>query len=149
MGVGLNQAARLMSVPRYHLDSNILLRFFTGEPAAMFTAASALIQSAERGEVELELSPLVLAETAFTLESFFKRPRTQVAGSLLEFVKRLGVRLAEKDRLLDALERVQNTGVHLVDAYLAAVAAETRQPVASFDHDLDKFPDVQRFEPKA
>ena len=138
-----------MSVPRYHLDSNILLRFFTGEPAAMFARASALIESAERGEVVLELSALVLAETAFTLESFFKRPRKKVAGTLLEFVKRLGVRLAEKDRLLEALERVQNTGVHLVDAYLAALAAESKLPVASFDRDLDKFKDLTRFEPKA
>ena len=115
----------------------------------MFARASALIESAERGEVVLELSALVLAETSFTLESFFKRPRKEVAGTLLEFVKRLGVRLAEKDRLLDALERVQNTRVHLIDAYLAALAAESKLPVASFDRDLDKFKDLTRFEPKA
>ena len=48
-----------MNVPGYHLDSNVLLRFFTGEPAGMFAAASALIQSADCGEVVLELSPLV------------------------------------------------------------------------------------------
>lgn len=137
-----------MSVPRYHLDSNILLRFLTGEPPDMFAAASALILSAEKGEVLLELSPLVLAETAFTLESLYKRPRREVAKTLAEFVNRLGVRLAERERLLDALERVQNTGVHLVDGYLAAAAAETKLPVASFDRDFDKFKDVTRFEPK-
>jgi len=138
-----------MSIPRYHLDSNVLLRFFTGEPVAMFTAASALIERAQLGEIELELSPLVLAETAFTLESFFKAPRKEVAGALSQFVTRLGIRLAEKDRLLDALQRVQDTGVHLVDAYLAASAWETKLPVASFDRDLDKFKDITRFEPKA
>ena len=137
-----------MSVPRYHVDSNILLRFLTGEPAEMFAAASAFIASAERGEVVLELSPLVLAETAFTLESFYRQPRKEVAATLLEFVKRSGVRLAEKEHLLDALERVQKTGVHLVDAYLAASAAESRLPVASFDRDLDKFQDITRLEPQ-
>lgn len=60
-----------MSVPHYHLDPNILVGFFTGEPAPMFAAASGLMESAERGDVLLELSPLVPAETAFTLESFF------------------------------------------------------------------------------
>ncbi len=114
----------------------------------MFGAASALIQSAEKGEVLLELSPLVLAETAFTLESHYRRARRDVAGTLAEFVNRLGVRLAERERLLDALKRVQNTGVHLVDGYLAAAAAETKLPVASFDRDLDKFKDVTRFEPR-
>lgn len=138
-----------MSVPRYHIDSNILLRFFTGEPAAMFAAASAFIESAERGEVAIELSPLVLAETAFTLESFYKTPRKEVAQTLLTFVNRLGVRLAEKSILLDALERVQKTGIHLVDAYLAASASESGLPVASFDRDFDKIPNVKRFQPKA
>ena len=137
-----------MSVQRYHVDSNILLRFLTGEPAEMFAAASVFIASAERGEVLLELSPLVLAETAFTLESFYQQPRKAVAATLLEFVKRSGVRLAEKERLVDALERVQKTGIHLVDAYLAASAAESKLAVASFDRDLDKFQDVTRFEPK-
>ena len=114
----------------------------------MFAAASAFIESAERGELALELSPLVLAETAFTLESFYKLPRKEVAKTLLSFVNRLGVRLAERELLLDALERVQKTGIHLVDAYLAASAIESKLPVASFDRDFDKFPNVRRFEPK-
>jgi len=138
-----------MSTPRFHLDSNILLRFLTGTPPDLAAAASTLIQSAERNEVLLDLSPLVLAETSFTLESFYKRPRREVAETLAKVVNRSGVRLADRDRMLEALARVQATGVHLVDAYLAASAAETKLPVASFDRDFDRFKDVTRFEPKA
>ena len=138
-----------MSVPRYHLDTNILLRFLTGEPPGMFAAALGLLNSAERGEVVLEISPLVLAETAFTLESFYKLPRKEVAGTLLEFIKRSGVRLSEREILMDALQRVKVTGIHLVDAYLASLSVETAMPVASFDRDFDKLGDVTRFEPKA
>ena len=32
---------------------------------------------------------------------------------------------------------------------MAETAAATKLPVASFDRDLDKFPDMQRFEPEA
>ncbi len=138
-----------MTAARHLLDSNVLLRFLTGDPPAMAEAAASLLGRAERGEVILELSPLVLAETAFTLESFFKKPRKAVAATLGQFVLRSGVRLSERERLLDALRRVEQTGVHLVDAYLAASAAETGLPVASFDRDLDRFQDVQRYEPKA
>ena len=45
--------------------------------------------------------------------------RKEVAKTLHSFVNRLGIRLAERELLLDALERVQKTGIHLVDAYLA------------------------------
>ena len=141
------QGQATMNATRYHLDSNVLLRFFTGEPPGMFAAAAAFIEKAERGEVTLELSPLVLAETAFTLESFYKQPRREVARVLREFVQRLGVRLAERDRLVEALDRVERTGIHLVDAYLAALAMETQLPVASFDRDFDRLTGVQRFEP--
>jgi len=136
-----------MSTPRYHLDSNVLVRFFTGNPPDLFSAATALIQRAGTGEVILELCPLVLAETAFTLESFYRHPRKKVAATLADFVRRSGVRLAERERMLDTLDRVQRSGVHLVDAYLAASASETKIPVASFDADLDKFKDIERFEP--
>ncbi|RPI26936.1 MAG: type II toxin-antitoxin system VapC family toxin [Acidobacteria bacterium] len=136
-----------MSTPRYHLDSNVLVRFFTGDPPEMFSAATALIQRAGTGEVILELCPLVLAETAFTLESFYRHPRKRVATTLADFVRRSGVRLAERELMLDALDRVQRSGVHLVDAYLAASASQTKIPVASFDADLDRFKDIERFEP--
>jgi predicted nucleic acid-binding protein len=136
-----------VSTPRYHLDSNVLVRFFTGQPSGMFSAATALIRRAGAGEVILELCPLVLAETAFTLESFYQHPREKVAATLVEFIRRSGVRLVEKELILDALDRVQRSGVHLVDAYLAASASQTKIPVASFDTDLDRFKDIERFEP--
>lgn len=137
-----------MTVPiRYHLDANVLIRFLIGEPKMMFDGAAALIERASRGEVVLDLHPLVLAETAFTLQSFYKVPRRKVAATLREFVLRSGVCLAEEHRMIDALNRVEKTGVHLVDAYLASVGSETGQPVASFDRDLDSFNDVIRYQP--
>ncbi len=136
-----------MSSPRYLVDSNVLLRFFTGEPHTLFLAAKALIESAERGTVALEVPVLVVAETAFTLESFYRRTRKKVALVLGEFFRTPGIRVMERDRVLDALDRVQATGVRFVDAYLGAIAKASSIPIASFDRDLDRFRDVERFEP--
>jgi len=47
------------------------------------------------------------------------------------------------------LERLRGTNVGFADAFLAAGGAEENVAVASFDRDLDKFPDVKRFEPAA
>lgn len=138
-----------MNSPRYLVDSNVLLRFFTGEPHALFLAAKALVENAEQGTVVLDVPVLVVAETAFTLESFYKQSRKEVAHVLGEFLKTPGIRPMERFRVFEALDRVQKTGVHFVDAYLVAVARESAIPIASFDRDLDRFRDVKRFDPRA
>jgi predicted nucleic acid-binding protein len=129
--------------------SNVLLRFFTVGPPLLFQAAKALIESAERGAVILDVPTLVVAETAFTLESYYKHSRREVAGVFIEFFNIAGIRLPERDLVLNALGRVQATGVRFVDAYLAAVAKEVSIPVASFDRNFDRFKDVERIEPRA
>ena len=138
-----------MSLPRYLVDSNVLLRFLTGEPPPLFAAAKALIERAENGEVALDVPALVLAETAFTLESFYKHDRRAVARVLAEFAGMTGVRVFERDRVIEAFARVQSTGVHFVDAYLAALACESGVAVASFDRDFVRFTDVKHFYPIA
>jgi predicted nucleic acid-binding protein len=137
-----------VSTPRYIVDSNILLRFFTGEPQQLFQAAKALIENAEKGAIVLEIPVLVVAETAFTLESFYKQARKEVARVLIEFLKTPGIRIEERERLLEALGRVHATGVHLADAYLAAMARAASIPVASFDRDFERFKDIERFVPE-
>jgi predicted nucleic acid-binding protein len=50
--------------------------------------------------------------------------------------------------VLDALARYKARNVGFPDALAAATAADESIPVASFDRDLDKFTDIQRYEPQ-
>ena len=45
------------------------------------------------------------------------------------------------------LERLRATNAGFADAFLAAGGTEENVAITSFDRDLDKFQDVQRFEP--
>ena len=49
------------------LDTNILLRYLTGEDEQKASASFNLLLKAERGEELLVTSDLVIAETVFTL----------------------------------------------------------------------------------
>ncbi len=60
-----------MSPKRYLVDTNILLRFLSGEPAAQAAAARRLFDRASAGEVVLDVSPVIVAETLYTLLSFY------------------------------------------------------------------------------
>jgi len=138
-----------VAAKRQLVDTNVLIRFFTGEPADMAAKARRLIQRADREELLLVVLPIIVAETVYTLESYYEMDRKEVAEKISIFLQSRGIEAIESERVLDALGRCHDRGVHFADAYLAAAAADLKEPIASFDRDFDKFKDVQRVEPKA
>ena len=129
------------------VDTNVLVRFFTGQPPEMAAKAKALVARAEAGMVVLDILPVMVAEIIYTLESFYGMDRQEVAPKLYLFLQSKGVRVQERARVLDALLRHRHHNVHFAEAYLAAAAAELGSTVSSFDRDFDRFSDVKRAEP--
>lgn len=137
------------SPKRYLVDTNILLRFLTGEPAGQASAARKLFHRAQTGEVVLELTSVIVAETFYTLVSFYDVERKAAADKLSLLLQQRGIKLRDASQVLAAFARLQTANVGFADAYLAAGAAEEKIPVASFDRDFDKFKDISRHEPGA
>ena len=133
--------------PRYLVDTNVLLRFLSGEPPKQAEAAKRLFEAAAAGNASLEVSPVIVAEAMYTLVSFYKVDRGDAAVKLAALLRRRGVKVREAELVFGALERLQKFNVGFADAFLAAGGADEGVPVASFDRDLDKFKDVTRFEP--
>jgi predicted nucleic acid-binding protein len=134
--------------PRYLADTNILLRFLSGEPPAQAAAARKLFERAADGQVVLEIPPLIVAEAFYTLVSFYQVERKLAAEKLAMLLRQHGVKRREEGVILAALERLQTANVVFSDAYLAAAAEQEKLPVASFDRDFDKLR-VVRYEPQA
>jgi predicted nucleic acid-binding protein len=138
-----------VAAKRQLVDTNVLTRFFTGEPPQMAAKARRLVERADQGEVLLVILPVIIAETMYTLESFYEIERKEVSARLLAFLQSRGIEAAESARVSDALMRCHHSNAHFADAYLAAAAVELRNPIASFDRDFDKWKDVRRLEPNA
>ncbi len=137
-----------MSGPaRYLVDTNILLRFLTGEPVAQANAARNLFAQAIAGKAVLDISPVIVAETFYTLTSFYGVERKTAAEKISALLQQPGVKLREASQALSALRRLETTDVGFADAFLAAGAAEESVAVASFDRDFDKFKGITRYEP--
>jgi predicted nucleic acid-binding protein len=130
------------------LDTNVILRFITQDHPVHSPAAESLLRLADAREVELVLEPWVVAEVVFTLESFYELDRQSIAESVLALLSLPGVLTARGMVVRDATKRYRSTTVSFVDALLAATAVAEGLPVASFDRDFKKFPDVERYEPK-
>jgi predicted nucleic acid-binding protein len=132
---------------RYLVDANVVLRFLVQDHPVHSKAALRLFTRAENGEVELVIASWTVAEIVYTLSSVYKRSRADVAKLLKAIVTAVGVQCQQQDVVLDAFERFVSKNVDFADALLASEAAALKLEIASFDRDLDKFPDIKRFEP--
>ncbi len=130
---------------RLLVDTNVLVRFFVGEPVKQASKVLALVEKADAEEIVLVITPLIVAETIFTLQAFYGMDRKKVAEGLIEFLKSRGIEVVEKETVLDALERLKHHNISIADTYLAATAAASGLRVASFDKDFDTFQDVKRY----
>ncbi len=124
------------------LDTNILLRFITGEPADQAGKAADLVRAAEAGKVRLAVLPMVLAEAVFVLTGFYEHPRPKVAVVLSHLISGPGFHSDEGERMLHALTLFGSGKLDFVDCYLAAASIRDGFTVVSFDRDIAKLPGV-------
>jgi predicted nucleic-acid-binding protein len=133
--------------PRFLLDTNVLVRFFTGDDAGQSPKAKQLFAAAEDGKCALILLPWVVAETIYVLVGVYQLDRSQVADHLRQLIRSPGVTTEDRKCLLDALDRFEAKKVDFADALLVAESVARGVRPVSFDKDLDKFADVKRLEP--
>ncbi|HEY1683934.1 MAG TPA: PIN domain-containing protein [Tepidisphaeraceae bacterium] len=125
------------------VDTNVIVRHLIQDHEKHSKIASKLFGACDRGEVTLIVLPAVLAECVFLLESFYQQTRSEVADVLQGLMNSPGVELSELAIHLDSLQRYRNSKFHFVDCLIAAHAAAGDIPVATFDSDFKKFPDVR------
>jgi len=126
------------------LDTNVLVRHLTGDPADVAARATAYLGSAR----ELLLTDLVAAETVYVLESFYEAPRDEVATAVRSLVAFDSIVCVDPALLLRAIEVYETDRIDFAEAYLVACAESTGVgKVASFDRSIDRVDTIERIEP--
>ncbi len=131
----------------YLLDANVLVRFLVQDDHRQSPAATTLFERAEQQEIHLHLDVLAITEVVYVLIGRYGRSRIEVVNALLSIIQNIGVETMDRDMVTDALKRFGAKNVDFADVWLATRSAKLSLPVASFDRDLDKFKDIERFEP--
>jgi len=67
------------------VDTNLLVRYLTGDPPAQSEAAARILD----GEVPIAIAPLILVETAYVLRSVYGVSREDVVAALVDLVQRV------------------------------------------------------------
>jgi predicted nucleic acid-binding protein len=120
-------------VSRLWLDANMILRFLTKDPAEMAERSAHLMAKAERGEVSLCISLLVLAEVIWALKSFYRYPMKVIAQVVIPLVPAPGIEIDHRALIIRAVELARDRNVDFADAYLALQATEYGERVCTFD----------------
>lgn len=125
------------------LDTNIPIRHLTGDPPAQARRATAFLSEAD----ELILVDLVFAELIYVLESYYERPKSEVAHLARSLLAMNTIVTADHDVLLRSLDLYELEKLDYAEAYLVALAETSGvEKVASFDRRLDRVETIERIQ---
>lgn len=126
------------------IDTNILVRHLTGDPADLAAQSTKFLET----ERNLLLTDLVVAETIYVLESFYEAPRVQTAEAIRSLIAFDSIVTVDPALLLRAIEIYEVDRLDFAEAYLVACAESANVGrVASFDKAIDRVKSVERVEP--
>ena len=135
--------------PRF-LDTNILLRYLTRDDEEKAHRALALLLRVERGEEEVVTSPMVVFETIFTLQSYYRLPKERIRERVGDLLSLRSLHVPDKQVFLRALDLYVRHNISFADAYNAASMHQRQMTeIYSWDTDFDKLPGITRVEPDA
>lgn len=115
------------------LDTNIVVRFFTKEPAPLARRAERLLARAEAGEIALRLTPIVVAEIVWVLTTVYGHEPAEIAAGLGALLRADGILADQHDTLLEALDVMRDQRVAFPDAFIAVAARQASEAVCTFD----------------
>lgn len=129
------KAKRRRSASVHFVDTNVILRYLVGDEPASAAKAKALMKRVETGAEEIVIPDDIVAESVWTLQSFYKVPRREIAGRLIGLLSFRGVRVSTRDSLREALHLYAATSADFPDCLLAARSRHRDIPVYTFDED--------------
>jgi predicted nucleic acid-binding protein len=98
---------------------------------------------AERGEVSLYMSPLVLVEVIWVLKSFYRYSMTAITHVVIALVSASGIEVDNRVLIIRAVELARDQNVDFADAYIALQAAERDEKACTL-HAVDPCEGAER-----
>jgi len=132
------------------LDANVVLRYLLRDDEAKAQRCLELLEKAERREIVLYTTDLVVAELVWVLESAvtYHLPREKIRELLLPVIFLPGLRLRGKRLYPQIFDLYVAQGIDFIDAYNAVqMGKQGVSRIYSYDSDFDRIGAVSRIEP--
>jgi len=124
------------NIKKIIVDTNIIIRFLINDVENQANEVEKLFIKAEKGEVELVLLPIIVAETTYVLQNFYHKSLMEISKGLQSILIQPWLILEHKKALL-GLWGWYEKGQHFVDSYLLALEKYEGIEIFSFDKKLN------------
>ncbi len=138
------------SIPRAALDTNIVVRFLTGDDPHKQVRAKVLFKQAEVGHIQLYIPNTIIAEIVFVLSSprLYNISRAKIYALLVSLFNKAAIKLESEALVLQALKVYKDYSINFGDAILIVYSEKMKiRDIYSYDHDFDKVKSIRRLEP--
>ena len=140
--------ARSDERPTAFLDTSVLLGYMLDEEERAKQCLT-LLQRAERGEVRLRTSSLVVAEIVWTLQSSrYELSAEEIRDRIVPVLESRGLVIEDKYLCLKAFDLYCQYNIDFTDAFNAALMSKEQvTQIYSYDRRYDRLAFLERVEP--
>jgi len=118
------------------VDANIILRYLLRDNEKFYKEAEALFNDAFSGKKKILIMHSIIAEVVYVLLKLYKVSRKEIAEVLIELMKIKGVKVQDKEILLNTFKMFKNKNLDFIDCLLCAYSRKYK--VMSFDKEVNK-----------
>ncbi len=138
-----------MKDPVCFVDTNVFVRYLTGDDEKKASAFERLLVQAESGKIRLVTSEVVIAELVWVLESFYKLKPSVIAELIRAILNTEGLRIKGSDLIEKALDIYESQNIDFIDAHIIVyMQSNHTETLYSFDkRHLSKVGGIRRIEP--
>ncbi len=132
------------------IDTDVIIRFLTGDDPEKQAAATALFEQVEQGLLTVTAPDTVIADAVYVLSSprLYHLARSAVKELLGALVQLAYFQVQNKLAVLRALELYGSTRLDFGDTLIIASMEQQRSQILySYDADFDRFEEISRQEP--
>lgn len=137
-----------MSLP--YIDTDVLIRYVTGDDPQKQSRSAALLSQVEAGTLTLAAPVTVFADAVFVLSSknLYHLPHSQVAAMLMPVVRLSHLKVKNRRALIEALDLYGSSALDFGDCMIIASMKQARSNVVySYDRGFDRVIGITRREP--
>jgi len=137
-------------VTQPYIDTDVIIRFLTGDDLKKQSAAAALFEQIERGILTVAAPDTVIADAVYVLSSprLYHVARSEVHELLASLVRLPHFRVQNKFYVLRALELYAATNLDFGDTLIiASMEQQNSHILYSYDTGFDRLQGITRQEP--